>query len=312
MIKVMKIDVEKHFVPSAETVDAILGDYGMSLEDYRFPETGMQNTTLLVATSLGAYALRIYRQGKKDDPAIENEIHLMQHLHTDSIPVPAVVPTTFGQLMTHLPANGTRWQAVLMEALPGDNPDNYDSNIVDKTATIQARMHESSQRFLPPHQEPCVGVLDEQPFIGLIDQESLSDSRLVAFLDRAREYTVELQDELPQGWCHLDLNKQNLLTNEKGEITGVLDFDNAADVPYVMDLAYALWAVHFYADEQRVAQYASTYEQHRSLSAVEMAYLPRIMLYKNYVTASMAVTYGYQNDPIMDRFFSIEASLLSA
>jgi Ser/Thr protein kinase RdoA (MazF antagonist) len=307
----MKIDVEKHFIPSTETVDTILDDYGMSVNDYRFPETGMANTTLLVATSLGDYALRIYRQDKKDDPAIENEIHLMQHLRTNSIPAPTVVPTTSGQLMTHLPIGETRWQAILMEALPGDAPDNYASNIVDKTAAMQARMHESSQYFLPPHQEPCVKVLDEQSFIDLIDQGSLSDPKLLAFLDRAHEYTVELQDELPHGWCHLDLNKQNLLADKRGEITGVLDFDNAADVPYVVDLAYALWAVHFYAGAQRAAQYSSMYEQYRPLSAVEEVYLSRIMLYKNYVTTSMAVLYGYQDNPMMNRFFSIEESLLS-
>jgi Ser/Thr protein kinase RdoA (MazF antagonist) len=218
MINVVKIEFEKHFVPSTETVGTILDDYGMDVMDYRLPENGMANTTLLVATPLGDYALRIYRQDRKDDFAIENEVHLMQHLRTDSIPTPTVVPTTSGQLMTHLPIGEARWQAILMEALPGDTLDNYDSNTIGRIAAVQARMHESSKYFLPPYREPCVEVLDEQPFIDLIDLESLSNPKLVAFLDRAREYTVDLQEELPHGWCHLDLNKQNLLANKKGEL----------------------------------------------------------------------------------------------
>lgn len=310
MIRVMKIDSEKHFEPSPQDINTILDDYGMTVEDYHAPSTGMENSTLLVTTSLGDYALRIYKRDKKHDQAIENEIHLMQHLQTDSVPVPAVIPTSAGKLMTHLPIDGVRWQAILMEALPGDAPDNYDSRIVDQVAEMQAQMHESSEYFLPPHPEPCVKVLDEQPFIDKIDPGNVSDPSLVAFLDRARAYTVELRDELPHGWCHLDLNKQNLLTNNIGEITGVLDFDNATDAPYVMDLAYAMWAVHFYAGEQAATQYRAAYEQYRPLSAAEAASLPQIILYKNYVVTSMAMMFG-KHGPLMDRFFSIEESLLS-
>lgn len=76
--------------------------------------------------------------------------------------------------------------------------------------------------------------LKEYYFIDQIPQEGI-DSRLRAFLQRAKEYEVSLPSELPRGLCHLDYDTGNTLVN-KNVVAAVLDFDDLALAPFVVCL----------------------------------------------------------------------------
>lgn len=307
----MKIDAEQHFNATLQKVTSILDNYCLTPERYEPAKTGVENTTLLLTSEAGKFALRVYRQNKKDDLAIENEIAFINYLRQQSLPIAEIIPASDGNQLTHTGINGVTWQAILMEFLNGRCATEYDPALVDNMADLQARLHSISQTYPASHQA-AMQVLRDQPFVGSIDRSVLPDQKLAQFLDRAMRHEVTLPEHLPAGWCHLDLDKGNLLVDDQNEIIGVLDFDDAANVAFVVDLAYAMWAVSYFGDERLAKKYLARYEKTRLLSEAESFYLPRIMLYRHYVVSSMFINNNPYDDSNIDKYLAIEQLLFES
>ncbi len=158
---------------------------------------------------------------------------LTQHLEKDGFAVPAPLQDARGESLFEL--NG-RW-AVIVPRLTGaslDHPGEQDCRAVGRWL---AQMHVSLQGF----KESRALVRDQHWVARHYNslQERLKDGErndLAGYLNRYTAYDAVLQ-QCPQGTVHGDLFRDNVLFDEKDDISGVIDFYHACDATLLFDLA---------------------------------------------------------------------------
>jgi Ser/Thr protein kinase RdoA (MazF antagonist) len=305
-----QLDPEHRFAPTPERVGRILAAYDLTLRDFRPPGNGMENTTLLVDCAEGPHVLRIYRLGKKTDVEIDRELAFVQHLRARGIPIPRVLATRRGERWTKLELDGAIWQALVMERIAGRHAEAYTPALLADLAGTQARMHLAAGELVDLDPGPALGELADTQFAPRIDLRAVPDPRLSGFVERARQYRLTLDPDLPCGLCHLDYDPENVLVTEEGAIAAVLDFDDLALAPYVVDLAYTTWHVRFHDGEAAAARYLSMYEAVRPLSDREHAWLAPIERFRHYVICSLGILEGAAADAAeVERYLALDAAL---
>lgn len=305
----MKVEADNHFKPSGAQIARILEFYGLELEDYRLATSGIENTTLIVRCTKGEYVLRVYRQHKKTDEHIHQEIRFTAFLFEHGVKTPQIVQNKDNGLLTKVTLDDTSWQVVLMEFVQGSHAVEYSSVLCKDMATTQAQIHELSSVFPDNDTGLALTELAERQFIHLINANDLNDARVTDFLSRGKKFRLNLDRSLPKGLCHLDYDKDNILTHARGDITAVLDFDDLAMAPFVVDLAYTLWHVYFYASEDIAQQYLLDYQVVRTLSRLEKSYIQKIMLFRHYVICGLAILEGRLHKTEIDAYVSMEEVL---
>jgi Ser/Thr protein kinase RdoA (MazF antagonist) len=223
---------------------------------------------------------------------------------------PDIIQNKEGSLLTRLTIEGIVWQVILMEYMSGEHQDSYVPQLLQSMATTQAHMHMVSSDFSDHYQGFVIRELRETYFIKQIDMGTLRDSRLIDFLERAKQYHLSLDKRLPWGLCHLDYDKDNILADRLGNITAMLDFDDLALAPYVLDLAYTLLHVYWHAGIKGITKYLAVYEKKRRLSTLERHNLQQLMLFRYYVLCSHNVLNGETEEATVAKYLALEEDLL--
>ncbi len=304
----MKLSPKDQFTPDKQSVAYILQQYGLELVAFHEASSGIENRTLIVDTNGGKYVLRIYRQGRKANAAIELELHFAQYLHEGGIRTPTVITNQAGEQITIQQVDGKTWQSIVMEFAQGEHATVYTEHLLQDLATIQATMHTlSSQYSEPTLAASSVTVLRGGNLSPTIPFE-VQDEQVYTFLRRAQDYAVALPPTLARGLCHLDFDKDNTLVKD-GDVSAILDFDDLAVAPFVVCLAYTLWNVYVEADQDAVQKYLTHYEKVRELSDVERRYIPLAMLYRHYLISMIKIQNGHTSPAEISRFIKIERNL---
>ena len=297
----MKINTELQFLPTRDNISNILNYYGLSLNTFEPAQSGIENCTIFVDTSNSTYALRVYRQQKKSNQEILEEIRFVDYLQTEGIPVAPVVPNNGGKKLTlHGP-----WQIILMPKIAGIHVDQYNNSNVDSLAKEQAKMHHLASiyehSFYP---EPLI-MLRDDTFIPKLNQTKLIDEAR-QIMKRAKNYYVALPNNLPSGLCHLDYDSDNILIDENNDITAILDFDDLRLAPFAVCLGYTLWHIACQEDKVLVDRYLTTYGNVRQLTEAEMSLLPKVMLFRHYMMSALVCLDGDMDDITAKKYNRIE------
>ena len=96
---------------------------------------------------------------------------------------------------------------------------------------------------------------------------------------------TKIPKNLPSGPIHVDIKPENVLVN-KGEVTGVLDFDNTYIGPYIIDIGKTIFwfcIKQGKLNKQLFSQFIKSYEQKRRLTPIERKFLGNAI---NYAIAS--------------------------
>lgn len=80
----MKIEPDKQFVATAESLSAILNQYGLDYSSHLEASSGIENCTSIVKTRQGDYVVRVYRQGNKNLEEINVEVDFVNYLRPES------------------------------------------------------------------------------------------------------------------------------------------------------------------------------------------------------------------------------------
>lgn len=302
----MKIDPEKQFLPNQKNLAELAAKYGLKLKSFDIATTGIENTTIIANCDRGRFVFRIYRQSKKSNGHIEQEIKFTTFLKTHDIQVPQIIVNINGDALTVFTANDVLWQGIIMEFVQGMHPANYSHSLIERMATLQATIHNISSDFSDSYLGFVLRELRERHFIKDIPVAELQDTKLVDFLDRAKKYIVTLSDDLSWGLCHLDFDEGNILVDEKDKITAVLDFDDLALAPYVVDLGYSLWSVWYSGELASASEYLLAYEQNRELSGQEKDCLRSVILFRHYVICALNILEGETDDEHVDKYLRLE------
>jgi Ser/Thr protein kinase RdoA (MazF antagonist) len=168
-----------------------------------------------------------------------------------------------------------------------------------------------SREYGNPHGDSGLQYLSAPRHADEIDLTGLVNSRLVSFIERAKKFRVRLDNELPQGLCHLDYDKDNLLVDRHNRLSAVLDFNDLAFTPFVLDLSYTLLDVEVCADSSLAEDYLSTYEQTRSLSKLERTLIKPCKLYRHYMLSILAVREGETGEHTVGEYLAVESACLA-
>jgi len=307
----MKLNPQDQFNANKKTVEIALDQYALSLVSFEAAKSGIENTTILVDTDKGRFVLRAYRQNKKTDRAIEEEIRFTQYLAQNNLPVPNVQPNTSNQHLTHITVDDLQWQLVLMEYMAGTHAPHYSMPLIKDMACIQAKLHLLSEQYdFEPNDLPLLTELRETVIVKQIAKEGL-DIRLAGFIERAEQYIVALPFEIPNGVCHLDYSKGNVLVDDDSKVSAVLDFDDMEAAPYAVCLGFALYHLrHGGCSKEEQTEYLNQYKAIRELSEAEAALVPSVELFRHYFIGSLQIFHHHRSEADTVNYLDIESDLL--
>lgn len=307
----MKLNPKGQFAPTVENLSEILSQYSRSLKSFELARSGIENCTVFVDTDGGRFVLRVYRQSNKTEDDIQLEAEFVDYLHGQDIPVAVPIKSQAGLSVTKVSINQKDWFVILMPEMPGAHGESYTPELMTTLAQLQAKMHLAATTFkheTKPAQ--TYNELREGFFIKQITNLGQLDEQTSAFVDRAAAYSVQLSDTLPSGYCHLDYDNGNVLS-DGNQVTAVLDFDDLSFTPFVHCLAYTIWDIVFEKGIGAIQAYCMEYEKVRPLTDHERAMLIPIILFRHYVIGCKDIVDEQMSSTTLARYLEIENVLLS-
>jgi homoserine kinase type II len=277
------------FTPvSLDDARAYLRDYDIGeLIHLEGIEEGVSNTNFKVETTMGLYALTLFEAATPWDD-LPWFMDYTLYLDRKGYPAPGPALKRDGQSLGQI--NGK--PCALIKWLPGRWPRNPDVRHAASAGEYLAKLHLMGGDF-PQVRENSMGP---KAWPGLIDrcvpkavtspraQDVLEDFRQE--LDWLRERwpqsssseAVGQTKSLPAGAIHADYFTDNVLMNDDGQVTGVIDYYYACTDFYAYDLAVSLNAWGFTPGGQPLPEmiraFANAYHAARPLSEAEIAALP--------------------------------------
>jgi homoserine kinase type II len=244
------------------------------------------------------YVLRVY--GNHSNPRlIEHELSILLQLARARLPfaVPAPVFTRRGELCATVHTPDGLKLMILQPMLPGENPRPGDLAQTRSVGEALARLLEALKKVdtrgmrLPPayHELERVHPLVTEPGVVLASLGSLLDRELRAqagpIVTRVIAQAGSVAASLPKQLIHGDVIPGNLLC-DGDRVSAVLDFENCAVNPRIMDIAGALdtWLWDVLGTDalwQRVEALAGGYNRISPMTKAEAAAVPLLILLRN-------------------------------
>ncbi len=307
----MKIESANQFKVTMESLVTIAEKYDLVLKDFTIAATGIENTTIIADCVEGMFVFRIYRKLKKTNEHIHQEIGFTEFLRSKGIQVPQIVRNNENEYITMVTRDDTTWQIIGMDFIGGKHPAEYTARLINTMAPLQAKIHTVTKEYKSPYEGFVLDELRERQFIKHIATDDLKDNELIKFIDRAKQFCVNFTDDLPRGLCHLDFDEGNILVNKNDEITAILDFDDLAIAPFIVDLGYSLWSVWYNSDAQSARNYLESYQNSRQLTDSEKDTLQSVILFRHYVICAMLVLEGKTAINDIEKYLRLEKEILT-
>jgi len=254
-------------------IESLIRAYNLpSLISYSGINAGIENTNYLLKTTQGDFVLTLYEHFKADE--LSPYLDLLANLGQDECYYPSPI-ADFQQRYINILAGKP---VAVFKCLSGKSVVQATLNQCRLVASALARFHLSSHSLRFNKKNPrnlewiLVTARQVSTFVSLQDAMLLQDE-----LEYQRQH---IAPPLTQGIIHADLFKDNVLfVGDK--LTGLLDFYAACCDSYLLDVAIALndWCVDEQGifDRKRLAVFMQAYQQVRTISQQEQAWLPLLL-----------------------------------
>jgi len=227
---------------------------------------GMQNSNYFVRAGGRRWVLTIFEHLAPRE--LDFYLALQDHLAARAIPCPRPLAAAGGRLWRPLAGK----PAALFNCLPGACIEVATAAHCRALGTMLARLHLAGADFPAPLPNPCGHDWRERTGRRLAPALPADErGRLLAELDfqAAQDYS-----ELPRGIIHGDLFRDNVLWQNSGELSGVLDFYFAGADSLLFDLAVV--ANDWCAEAGQLAALIAGYSALRPLTPGEEAAWPAL------------------------------------
>ncbi len=238
---------------------------------------GIENTNYFLTTTRGRYVLTVFERVPAAD--VPYFLRLMEHLAARGVPCPRPVPRRDGGLWFDFRDK----LGCIVERLPGRTRSALDEPALRAAGALLARLHEAGRDF-PERRADLQGPAWMQATAGELAGwvEARFGARARALLEDELAAQDALDaDTLPQGVVHGDLFPDNLLFDDAGRLTGVIDLYYAHDDALAYDLAIAANALAWVPDEaaraRRLAALLEGYEDVRPRTDAERSAWPMLL-----------------------------------
>ena len=225
---------------------------------------GMQNSNYFVTTTAGRFVLTLFEH---IDPApLDFYLALQYRLAHAGLPCPQ--PLTDDQ--------GRRWRmlagkpAALLTCLSGASVEEPNVGHLHAVGALLARLHLAAADMPDPLPNPCGAAWRQRVGESLLPLLSAEERQLLA--DELAFQAAQDWSALPRGVIHADLFRDNVLWDEAGQLSGVLDFYFAGEDALLFDLAVV--ANDWCADEAALAALVEGYVGVRPLVEAEKVAWP--------------------------------------
>ena len=199
--------------------------YGIESPSLEFLREGGSHT--YVVKGKLKYLLKVI--GSAFSETARQSVSIMKYLGENGFPVPQIILTKSGEAILETDADGEKKLIVLMEFIDGDEPDL--EKCAFEVGDLVGRFHQFMEKY-PAELVPR----GKEFFIGrYLDFLRKKNYPRIAEYEELGERLWNKVKELPQGNCHGDLHRGNLLQNSDGRIF-LVDFDTACRAPFTFDV----------------------------------------------------------------------------
>lgn len=249
--------------------------FGIKPDAWEPVALGIGNTVVRLSEAGNAFYLKYYNSRHRLEK-LNDEISLVLHAQAAGLPVPQFMTTTASDLILQVKQADSQHYATITKEIMGIHPTAYSTSFLGDLAVAHASMH---TLHLERSHAPPLNIKETYHFA---DTSSSATLRAVdRRADRFIQELAELWRHLPQGLCHLDITRQNILVNQ-GQLAGVIDFEDSSMAPYLFCLAGTLWDIQESSSGDPQA-YLAMYDQRRSLTALEQTVLPKFIFLRGWL-----------------------------
>ena len=246
-------------------------DYGIESSSLEFLREGGAHTYIVNGKT--KYLLKVIGAAFSD--TARQSVAIMRYLEEKDFPVPKTILTKSGESIFETEANGEKKLIVLMEFIEGDEPEL--EICAAEVGALVGRFHQLMEKYpleLLSHGKEFfidryLNFLRQKNYPRIAEYEELGER----FWDKVKA--------LPQGLCHGDLHRGNLLQNPVGRIY-LLDFDTACRAPLMFDVMVMCDMTNYFnlqpedIDETKEVyqKFLSGYSKYHKLSHEEILSFP--------------------------------------
>jgi len=277
----------------------LMKEYGIRAVSIVELKGGMINTSIKVKSPQQPYLLRIYRRGVRTRRDIASELYFCEMLAWGGVPTARAVSALTQDYIRILTSKaGGRYYAVLFQFLKGVHIKPRQHQLIPKIAKLHAVMHRLGERRvhkLPSSVDAIISWLNNEHAVAqaqlALKQIKLAEELNALHVDILAEYQLNKKNiaRLPLALSHLDYDSGNILNDGKS-ITGVIDFDDLAVVPAVLDLGFSLWWWCYFNTHSKdlvLRRYVYAYSTVRRLTVGEKNLLSFFMRVRNLILSNL-------------------------
>ena len=264
--------------------------YGLEAPTLEFLRAGGGQTYIVHAGE--KYLLKVV--GSAFLKTARQSVSIMRYLEAQGFPAPKIIPTGEGAAAFETMADGEEQLLVLMEFIEGDEPD--PTECASELGALAGRFHRLMEAC--PAEPVSHG---REFFIGrYLDFLRRKNYPRLSEYEALGERLWEQVRDLPQGRCHGDLHRGNLLQRGDGRIF-LLDFDTVCRAPRMFDLTVLCDMTDYFRlkrEDIRVTrevyrEFLTGYAQYRALSREELRSFPDWVAIRHFqLQATILEIYG--------------------
>ena len=274
-----------------KTLQGILAEnYGIEAPSLEFLREGGSHT--YIVNGKRKYLLKVI--GSSFSDTAKQSVSIMRYLEENGFPVPKTILTKAGDAVFETEDEDDKKLIVLMEFIDGDEPElkTYAAEVGD----LMGRFHQLMDKFTI---EPV--SRGKEFFIGrYLDFLRKKNYPRVAEYEELGDRLWEKVKDLPQGTCHGDLHRGNLLQNADGNIY-LVDFDTVCRAPRMFDIMVMCDMTDYFNLKQEdieltgevYRKFLSTYSDYHELSREEIRSFPYWVAIRHFqLQATILEIYG--------------------
>ena len=208
------------------TLQKILTEkYGVESTSLEFLREGGSHT--YVVNGKNKYLLKVIGSAFSD--TARQSVSIMRYLEENGFPVPETILTKNGEAIFETEGDSEKKLIVLMQFIDGDEPEL--EKCAFEVGELVGRFHQLMEKYpeevAPKGKEFFIGryleFLRKKNYQRIVEYEELGDR----LWDKVKN--------IPQGKCHGDLHRGNLLQNAEKQIF-LVDFDTVCRAPFMFDV----------------------------------------------------------------------------
>lgn len=238
------------------------------------------------------YLLKVI--GSTFSKTARQSVSIMRYLEENGFPVPEIILTKSGDAILETESDDEKKLIVLMRFVDGDEPEL--ETCTAKVGELVGRFHQLMDKYSG---EPVIH--GKEFFIGrYLDFLRKKNYPRLAEYEELGERLWDKVKDLPQGNCHGDLHRGNLLKDPDGHIF-LLDFDTACKAPVMFDVMVMCDMTDYFNLKQEdieltkevYQKFLSGYTDNRSLSREEILSFPYWVAIRHFqLQATILEIYG--------------------